>query len=236
MLIRNEDAASMMRLRTPRCLPAKGKVVSLSSGARQVPAGTRKLRETRRFFSTDLGALQQWRTFQASHQMSCSACSTKSTLSSRYEQIWATQQRSISQQTIYSACRRKSAPSSKTWTVWHASAVERPRWTSSQPVTASTSTGRWRPFPTFYRLQQFDQEPRPNHKYVALVGCKAPNTLVSITSSQKRVANAHTLLWPSQLLRQVRRCHGANRSLQDKTKATEVRKGAMASTSVTKTQ
>ena len=33
-----------------------------------------------------------------------------------------------------------------TWARWVAAAVERPPWTSSQPMTHSTSTGRWCPF------------------------------------------------------------------------------------------
>ena len=75
--------------------------------------------------------------------------------------------------------------------LWDAAAVERPRRTSSQPMTTSTSTGRWCPFSTFYRLpQQFGRQSSPDNKCPAKVGRQCHRHLWSVSHHhQKRVEN-----------------------------------------------
>ena len=102
--------------------------------------------------------------------------------------------------------------------LWDAAAVERPRRTSSQPMTTSTSTGRWCPFSTFYRLpQQFGRQSSPNNKCPAKVGRQCHTGTFGqyhiITRSAWKTFHGH-----SQLLWHIPECHASGKVTTRKNK------------------
>ena len=109
-----------------------------TSGCQTSPRSDEKAQRDSPIFRTDLGALQQWRTIQASRQIELQRLQDRTHHHPGYEERWASGSGGTSQQVTFSPCRLQSPPLINVWTPW--CAAQRPQRAFHHRFTVPTAT------------------------------------------------------------------------------------------------